>query len=413
MTAKYNILIIGTVWPEPDSSAAGTRMLQLIKSFQKEGYRVHFATSCAPSEFMFDLAKMEVEKHAIELNNQSFDSFVKSLNPGIVMFDRFMTEEQYGWRVAENCPDALRILDTEDLHCLRYARQEAFRLKEDYNNFLSSDIAKREIASILRSDLSLIISEFEMDLLVNHFKIVPELLLYLPFMLDPLKEENIDTRKTFSERKDFISIGNFLHEPNWNAVQFLKQEIWPLIRKKLPDANMFIYGAYPPQKALQLNNASALGGFNVLGRAENSKLVMSNARICLAPLRIGAGLKGKLIEAMQCGTPSVTTSIGAEGMNGNLEWCGVIADNAVEFADAAVALYTNESLWNTAQQKGINIHNERFDRNRHENRLIEVVNQLLKALQGHRKNNFFGSMLMHHTMAATKYMSKWIEEKNK
>jgi hypothetical protein len=120
------LLIIGFVYPEPNSSAAGSRMLQLIQAFQDNDYRITLATTCKKSDNAFDLKSIGVTVVEIQLNHSSFDAFIKSLNPSIVLFDRFMTEEQFGWRVAEHCPDALRILDTEDLHCLRKARQKAF-----------------------------------------------------------------------------------------------------------------------------------------------------------------------------------------------------------------------------------------------------------------------------------------------
>ncbi len=73
-----------------------------------------------------------VRKKSIELNSSSFDDFAVELNPDVVLFDRFMIEEQFGWRIIENCPKAIRILDTEDLHCLRTARQKAFKEKQNF-----------------------------------------------------------------------------------------------------------------------------------------------------------------------------------------------------------------------------------------------------------------------------------------
>ena len=146
------LLVIGFVYPEPNSSAAGTRMLQLIEAFQEQDYNITFATTCKKSENAFDLESLGVNVVEIVLNHSSFDVFIKSLNPAIVLFDRFMTEEQFGWRVSEHCPGALRILDTEDLHFLRKGRQKAFNSNQETDiSFLKSDIAKREIASIYRS----------------------------------------------------------------------------------------------------------------------------------------------------------------------------------------------------------------------------------------------------------------------
>jgi glycosyltransferase involved in cell wall biosynthesis len=412
MNQIQKLLIIGFVWPEPNSSAAGGRMLQLIAQFQQQGYSITFASPALNSDYMVDLTSLNVDKKSISLNCSSFDVFVKELNPAVVLFDRFMIEEQFGWRVAENCPDALRILDTEDLHCLRLARQKAFKAHRDFSIFdtLKEEVAKREIASILRCDLSLMISEFEMELLKTTFKIDEKLLYYLPFLLDPISESTFEKLPAFEDRKDFIFIGNFLHEPNWNAVQYLKETIWPLIRKKLPDANLNVYGAYPSQKVLQLHQPKE--GFHIKGRAADANEVVQNARIVLAPLRFGAGIKGKLIEAMQCGTPSITTSIGAESMQGNLPWNGCVTDDVSKFLEIATELYQDEKLWTAAQQNGIAIINQRYSKELFENDFANKVHFLRSHLPQHRLDNFFGALLQHHTLTSTKYMSRWIEAKN-
>lgn len=412
MKSQQTILIIGFVWPEPKSSGAGTRMMQLINLFQKQDWKVVFASAATDSEFMYDVTSIGVEKVSIALNNTSFDVFVKDLNPTIVLFDRFMTEEQFGWRVAENCPDALRILDTIDLHSLRLARQKASKAKAEFEDAdLFSDTAKREIASILRSDISLLISEIEMDLLQKQFKIDKSLLYYLPFLVDPIDETVTQNWPAFDERKDFVFIGNFLHEPNWNAVQYLKETIWPRVYQLLPEATMKIYGAYPSQKVLQLHKPEEK--FLILGRVEDAAAVVKNARVVLAPIRFGAGAKGKLIEAMQCGTPSVTTTVGAESMQGDLAWNGIIADDAGGIANAAVALYQNEQLWKLSQQNGIEIVNQRYSKTLFEADFVNHILVVQSNIEQHRRDNFFGALLMHHTTASTKYMSRWIEAKNK
>jgi glycosyltransferase involved in cell wall biosynthesis len=407
------LLIIGFVWPEPNSSAAGGRMLQLISVFKEQGYSITFASPAQDSDFMVNLEEYGVDKKSIALNCSSFDAFVKELNPGIVLFDRFMMEEQFGWRVAESCPNALRLLDTEDLHCLRLARQKAFKENRLFqtSDLMVEEVAKREIASILRCDLSLMISEFEMELLTTTFKIDKALLYYLPFLLEPITALTFDKLPSFEERKDFVFIGNFLHEPNWNAVQYLKEAIWPLIRKQLPQAILNIYGAYPSQKVLQLHQPKE--GFLIKGRAPKAQEVVANARIVLAPLRFGAGVKGKLVEAMQCGTPSVTTTIGAESMHGNLPWNGFITDNPQVFADEAVQLYNGKKLWLEAQYNGLAIINQRYSKAQFEEDFKKQILFLQTNLQQHRLTNFIGAMLQHHTLSSTKYMSRWIEAKNK
>ncbi|QLC66305.1 glycosyltransferase family 4 protein [Flavobacterium sp. LPB0248] len=413
MNQIKKLLIIGFVWPEPKSSAAGGRMMQLISIFKENGFEITFASAAQDSNFMVDLSEFGVIKKSIELNSSSFDGFVAELNPDVVLFDRFMVEEQFGWRVIEKCPNAIRILDTEDLHCLRTARQKAFKEKRNFeiHDLLSEEVAKREIASILRCDLSLIISEFEMNILKDVFRISEDLLFYLPFLVDEMREEDLLELPSFKNRSDFVFIGNFLHEPNWNTVQYLKEAIWPSIKKDFPEAVLKVYGAYPSQKVLQLHQSK--NGFYIMGRAEEASEIVKNTKVVLAPIRFGAGLKGKLLEAMQCGTPSITTSIGSEAMHENLPWNGFIEDNPAEFAKKAIELYQNENLWKQSQKNGIEIINKCYQKKDYSEKLISLVNSLLIDSKNHRLHNFMGNLLLHHAFKSTMYMSKWIEAKNK
>lgn len=404
------VLIIGYVWPEPDSSAAGSRMMGLIKLFQKQDWKVSFASPAALSDHMFDLGSIGIDTANIEINDTRFDNYISNLQPDIVLFDRFMMEEQFGWRVETHCSSALRLLDTEDLHFLRHARHQAFKQSRDVNkNDLFGELAKREVASILRSDLSLIISMTEKQLLEQEFSIDSRLLHYCPFMISA--GCSAEKFLPFEERQHFISIGNFRHAPNWDSVCWLKKTIWPMIRKALPQAELHVYGAYPPKKATELHNPKQ--GFLVKGWAPDASEVMKAARVCLAPLRFGAGLKGKLIDAMCYGTPNVTTSIGAESMAGELPWSGVIEDGAEKIAESAVRLYQNQDQWNQSQQNGFNIIQTVFNKDDHADSLINRIMDCQQLLETHRLDNFTGSMLRHHNHKSTEYMSKWIEEKNK
>ena len=403
------ILVIGYVWPEPNSSAAGSHMLSILRLFKKQNWQIEFATPSQPTEHMIDLRNEGISSKSITLNCDSFDRYILEYQPDIVLFDRFMMEEQFGWRVEKNCPSALKILDTEDLQCLRHARQQAHKAKRELTKTdLFSDLAKREIAAILRCDISLIISSYEMELLEQTFKVDPVLLHHLPFMihLEKVPKETLP----FSQRKHFMTIGNFRHAPNWDIVLYL-QEIWPKIRKQLPDAQLHIYGSYPPPKATALNNPKT--GFLIKGWAEDALTVMEQSRLCLAPIRFGAGLKGKLLDAMLMQTPSITTSLGSESMHNDEPWGGIITENADDFADAAVQLYKDEEAWIQAQKNGTKILNRLYDSKVLGKRLIEKITQTEENLEQHRLNNFTGSMLKHHTMMSTKYMSQWIAEKNR
>lgn len=406
------VLIVGFVWPEPNSSAAGSRMMHLIDIFQSKNHDITFATACAKSDNAFDLKSIGVKMKMIQLNDSSFDDFIKELNPDIVLFDRFMIEEQFGWRVAEHCPKALRLLDTEDLHSLRKGRLQALKDNAVFDiGYLHNDTAKREIASIYRCDLSIIISEVEIEILSHQFKVDLNLLCYLPFLLESISLKSQQELPNFKEREHFITIGNFLHDPNVDGVKYLKEEIWPFIRKKLPKAEMHIYGAYETQKITQLNNKKE--GFLIKGFVEDINEVMQYYKVCLVPLRYGAGLKGKIVDAILNGVPCVTTSIGAEGMYGDLKPNGFVEDDPITFAEKAIELYTNKIYWAGKQKNGVEIINIRFDKQLLMTDFLNRIELLQNGLEAHRKSNFIGSMLLHHTMQSTKFMSKWIEEKNK
>jgi glycosyltransferase involved in cell wall biosynthesis len=421
------VLVIGYVWPEPRSSAAGSRIVQLLQCFRGWGWQVTFASAAARTEQCANLSLWQVREEEIALNCSSFNEFIASLQPDVVIFDRFVTEEQFGWRLADTCPDALRILDTEDLHSLRYAREkllkharQGFNLEAEkhgvgpvdadmhalFEVMAQDSLAKREIASIYRCDLSLMISGYEMQLLQRAFNVPPALLWHLPFML----ELDAQPQPAFEARQHFVAIGNFRHAPNWDAVLWLKHIIWPKIRAQLPGAELHIYGSYPPPKATALHNPKQ--GFQVCGWAEDAHRVMRQARVCLAPLRFGAGLKGKLIDALQCGTPSVTTSIGSEGMTASVSWPGAVADNADDFAAAAVQLYQNADLWQAAQAR-CNVHLQPYERDALQTQLQQQLEALAANIADHRRQNFIGAMLNHHHHKSTQYMSQWIELKSR
>jgi len=406
------LLVVGYVWPEPNSSAAGTRMMELISSFQSMDYSVTYASPAAPSEHAIDYQEHDITPCSIELNDASFDAFILDLKPDAVLFDRFMMEEQFGWRVEKHCPNALRLLDTEDLHCLRQARQTLAKnnsnvIKAVPNHALYSDIAKREIAAIYRCDLTLMISQHEMQILKERFSVPESILFYLPFQIDTT---SID-KTSFENRQHFVSIGNFRHEPNWDAVLQLKNIIWPLIRKRLPKAELHVYGAYPPKKATQLHNEKQ--GFHVKGWCENAKTVLNEARVLLAPLRFGAGLKGKLFDAAQCALPSVTTSIGAEGLEEDVQSLPfLVNDDFEKFAQLACDLYTNPDLW-LHHQDQCESFLQAFQKAPLQTAFARCIQSLESDIDVHRLNNFTGSMLRHHSMKSTQYMAQWIEEKNK
>lgn len=419
------VLVIGYVWPEPRSSAASGHVMQILETFLQQGWQITFASPAGIGEHPADLGERGIRTVPIELNNSSFDVFISELAPDIVLFDQFMIEEQFSWRVEKYCPNALRVLETSDLQSLRHARHQRLKdrlkasddandfhelfapaLAEEFQLMADTDLAKREIAALYRCDVNLMISQVEIDLLVQQFKLPRELLHWCPLMVD----SPVAPTKPFEQRAHFLSIGNFRHAPNWDAVLWMKTTVWPLIREQLPKAQLHIYGAYTPPKATALHNVAQ--GFHVMNWAEDALQVMSDARICLAPLRFGAGIKGKLVDAMLCGTPSITTPIGAEGMHGHSPWPGAVACTAQDFANAAVEIYRDEALWQAARTHGQVLLADIYQRAQHGPALIEKLLRSRENLSRLRVSNFTGSMLRHHSHKSTQYMAQWIEAKN-
>ncbi len=419
------LLIIGYVWPEPNSSAAGTRIVELISAFKQAHWSVDFACAAMQSVHQIELKELGANSHDITLNCSSFNEWIKTISPDIVIFDRYLTEEQFAWRVQEVCPQALRVIDTEDFHSLRAARECLHKAQQKkppspasagpvtvdkqalYTAMCSTDTVLREVAAIFRSDLSLMISDVEIELLRNFFKVPETLLYHLPFMVTAPLTAN----PSFEKREHFLVIGNFRHPPNWDAVLWLKKSIWPKIREKLPKAELHIYGAYPPKKATELHKPKE--GFLIKGWADDALAVMRDSRVCLAPLRFGAGIKGKLIDAMQTATPSVTTDIGAEAMHGDLPWPGLIENNPEAFAQAAVELYSSEAKWQRASDKAKPLLNERYHAERLSAALVVKLTDCLELREARRAENFIGAMLNHHAHKSTEFMSRWIEIKNR
>lgn len=414
MSAKpEKLLVIGHGWPEPLATAAGRRMLQLLEFWKGLGTTILFAAAACKTEYSYDLGQLGIQEVPIKLNDPSFDLMLGQLKPDMVIFDRFMTEEQYGWRVAEQLPNCIRILNTEDLHSLRKLRSAHYNTPhlELVKTWLRADITKRELASIFRSDLSLVISSFEIDWLKQQAGVSEELLFYLPFMYDTSEIPAEKQISGYEERKDFVFVGNGKHEPNLDAIKWLKNELWPAIRKRLPQVNAHIYGAHLPEKILKLNDPKL--GFLVHGWVEDIQQVLVNTRVNLVPLRFGAGLKGKLVEAIKCGTPSISTQIGLEGISNDTEKRKTAMQEKRDFLEMACRIYRDKGAWEAQRSKEFKIFKELFDKQLHYSNMKDRMAYLSAHLENHRLKNVMGQILEHQTVKSTKYMAKWIEAKNK
>ncbi|NDG85749.1 MAG: glycosyltransferase, partial [Proteobacteria bacterium] len=318
MKPDRRALIFSTVWPEPDSSAAGVRQLQWVRNLREIFDEVVLVSpSKLKEEGEWGACPLpdRVTRMPLPMNDWKAKDLIAGLNPGLVLFDRFILEEQFGAMVYEAVPGALVLLETQDLHLIRRARES---LREKWlavdaapEGFYRTETALRETASIERVDHSFVVSSFEAGLLMREFSIGADRQTWIPFGFDP----PVHTMKlrSFEERADFCWVGNFRHAPNADALRWIRKEIWPQIRIALPEARFQVFGAYPSAEFMDWNRNSA-SGIRVHGAARDLDEVFAKARVNLAPLRFGAGVKGKILEGFRYGLPVVTTSVGAEGL---------------------------------------------------------------------------------------------------
>ncbi len=409
------ILWICSVWPEPDSSAAGTRTFQLLNGLRERGFDVSVSSGCKDNSYREVLGAKGIPTVFFNPNDSAFDEYLKSTQPDTVIFDRFMIEEQFSWRVRQQLPEALRILDTVDLHSLRRARQRI--ASQGLSNEICVEVPDaelvgddflREIASIFRSDLTLMVSDAEIEFLISRCG-VPRSQLTRCSLLYP-KPGDVSS---FNKRSNFIAIGNCNHPPNMDGFDVLSKVVWPQIARSsdMAGVELHLYGAYPNHALLAMKNPTL--GIVVHGKASDAVTSLSQYRVNLAPLRFGAGVKGKIADGWFAGTPCVATSIGAEGMTGSFPFGGYVENSWVKFAERAVDLYRNEIRWNEAQQAGLSVLRDMFAADSQLLDLTTALNTTLRDKAAIRAKNVVGEILWREQNRSTEFFSRWIEAKNR
>jgi hypothetical protein len=405
------LLWIGTVWPEPDASAAGSRTVRLLEACLDAGYEARFVSPCQENPHQQALEDRGIRTARLLPNDSAFDSYISEYKPDVVCFDRFMIEEQFSWRVREHTPEALRILDTVDLHSLRRERQRLITTGDETSQTVLSDDTLRELAAIYRSDLSLIISPVEESLLKDRFG-VPNFLLEVTGFFYP----SPPPFRGWEERSNLVFIGNGLHAPNVDAIRLLKHTLWKPIQAALAErgiqnAELHIYGAYLPQEILQFNNPRE--GFCVKGKTDDLYGTLQQYRCNLAPLRFGAGLKGKVSDGWMVGTPCMATPIAAEGMSSGELFGGVIEESLTQYPERLAELYTDSTLWDKAQMNGREILTSLFSQTTNAQVFQERLARLVHEKTHLREQNIVGAILWYHGLRSTEYFSRWIECKNR
>ena len=422
------VLFFCLVWPEPSSSAAGVRLDYLIRLFNREGFELHLSSTAergAHSALYEDIEG--VYRHSLDPNSSEAEATLAQINPDVVVFDRYPTEEQFSWKVMQVCPEAIRILDTEDLHGLRSARQITLEELDQQGHAthlyvadhlvktrsVYNTIALREMVSMHRSDLSLVVSDVELSYAQQYYAIASNQLLYLPILSSrPVGHFGAINDEALAHA---FFIGNFRHAPNRDAVHFLRYQLWPNINERLRgqginDIECHIYGAYMDATMERLHNPSI--GFHMKGRVDDVFSTMERYRVLLAPLRFGAGVKGKILDAISMELPVVTTPIGSEGLSVHLDgvdFPGYVAKTVEEFEHTAVQCLSMSALnrWDfPAQKKELQA---RLDAEYG----VTFLNQVKNLVK--RKNRILHPikvMLEQNSQLAHRYLSKYIQLKN-
>lgn len=225
------------------------------------------------------------------------------------------------------------VFDTVDVHFIRLEREFAVSADASIAEE-ASHYRKLEIDLARRSDLVWCTSDEDKKAIEREARAVK-------IELIPTIHRLHGRGKSFDERRDILFIGNFHHSPNADAVHHFIKEIFPLIRQAIPETNFLVVGDNAPPEI----RAYASEAVQVLGYVPDIDPLFERARVFVAPLRFGAGMKGKIGEALAYGLPVVTTSIGAEGIGLRHGEEALIADEPQAFADTVIQLYRDENLW--------------------------------------------------------------------
>ncbi len=415
------------VWPEPSSSAAGVRLDYLIRLFTREGFELHLSSFAEQGPYSVLYEDLDgVYIHNLDPNSSQTSAKLAQINPDVVVFDRYPTEEQFSWQVMEACPKAIRILDTEDLHGLRRARQLTLEELENKGALshlyvaeheikptsVYNTIALREMVSMHRSNLSLLVSDDELSYAQKYYGIPINQLMHLPILSSRLFGQFGPLNNDMSTHACFI--GNFKHAPNRDAVHFLRYQLWPHIKEALRgqgnnDSECHIYGAYMDTTMEQLHNPSI--GFYMKGRVDDVFSTMAAYGVLLAPLRFGAGVKGKILDAISMELPVVTTPIGNEGLSVHLDggdFPGYVAKTVEEFKQSAVKCLSisAQNRWDFPDHKKLE---QRLD-TEYGNAFISQVNNWIDGKN--RIQHPIKVMLEQNSQLAHRYLSKYIQLKN-
>jgi len=342
---RFAALILGETTPDPARDAGSLRIFNLVKELLSIGGNVTFVPerdlghAGAPTAALEGMGvrclhfpRIRSVGGLLQREGSAFD---------VVVLERVAVAHRYLDLVRRRSPKAAVIFDTQDLHYLR-VRREAKLLGSLRIDREARALERMERAAMAKADLTFVVSEYERDALLREDP--DSKLAVLPLIMEPAP---IDI--PFADRRGVLFIGGFHHGPNLDAVRHFAAAIWPRVATALPDAVFHIVGGHPPI------DIKALAGerIRVWGQVNDLTPLLGSCRLSVAPLRFGAGVKGKIATSLAHGLPCVVSPMGLEGSGLLPDRHVLLADDAAAFAEAIIHLYTDEEMWQRLSRAGV------------------------------------------------------------
>lgn len=341
---KGRVLIIDAYTPEPDQDSGSLRLTYLFECFQQLGYGVSFFADnrgyAGHYSAALQAAGVEVLYNPWIASLQDFFR-ERGAQFDFVMISRHYVAVNYISLVRKYCPQAKFIFDTVDLH---YLREERLAELEDSLPLrrVAAQTKRSELAVIRQSDATLVVSTVEQEVLRAA---APDARIEILSNIHPVA----GCQAGFAERKDLFFVGGYQHPPNIDAAQWFVSSIWPLVQAQLPGVNFHLIGSKAPERIKHLHgNGVVFHGF-----VDDLKPWLDGCRLAVAPLRYGAGVKGKVNISMSRGQPVVATTAAVEGLQARAGEDVLVADSAEDFAAAVVRLYQDQALWERLSEGGL------------------------------------------------------------
>ena len=341
---RKHILVIDHHLPMPDRDSGSLRMFQMLKLLHELGHRVTFVP-----DNLADIPPYtaHLQRRGIKVVHYPYVKKVRDYliahgsEFDVVVLSRCQFARKHIADVRLYAPQSRIIFDTVDLHFLR--EESETRLTGDPETRRKAQETKQlEYDLIDQSDETWAVSSSEVRLLRAKW---PQKSIQLVSNIVDVPGSNTP----FSLRRDWLFIGGFQHTPNVDAVLFFVQEIYPLVSARLGDAKFYIIGDKAPPEIVALANEKIV----VAGLQRDARPFFDSVKLSVAPLRFGAGVKGKINQSMGLGVPVVATSLAVEGTELRDREDILVADEPQDFARALIELYESEQLWNRLSQNGI------------------------------------------------------------